>query len=111
VPRQWLDYLPALEKAISVISVEIEALQFQGNWSPYQRTEGLQALQQLRHGWTQEKVVPGAFVVLRRLGNHEAFIDNISFRASLESIEQWGIELEEERQGSHFDTNEKIAPR
>ncbi len=93
---KWLDYLPALEKAISVMSSEIESVRFGGAWSPDHKTEGLQALQQLRQAWIQGQIAKTAFDTLKRLSVFDDLSGNIRFRASLEVIEQWSSELQEE---------------
>jgi hypothetical protein len=97
---RWLNYLPALERAIAVISDELESLDFRGDWSPDRKTEGLHALQVIRHTWTQSAVAEEAFAVLKRLGDHEALSSNLCFRGALESIEHWSQELLEEQRDS-----------
>lgn len=94
--RQWLDYLPALENAITVIATQIENLQFRDDWSPTQKIEGLQALQQIRNHWKVGKTTPDAMQVLQKISSHQALKANITFRASLESIRTWGTELQEQ---------------
>jgi hypothetical protein len=97
---RWHNYLPALERAIAAISNELESLEFCGDWSPDRKTEGLHALQGIRRSWTQSAVAEDAFVVLKRLGDHEALSSNICFRGALESIEHWSQELLEEQRDS-----------
>jgi hypothetical protein len=97
---RWLNYLPALEHAIAVMSDELESLDFRGAWSPDHKTQGLHALQVIRRAWTQSAVSEEAFAVLERLGDHEALSSNVCFRGALESIEHWSQELLEEQRDS-----------
>jgi hypothetical protein len=91
----WLDYLPALEQAIAMMSSELEALQFRGPWSPEHKTKGLQNLQQLRQAWTQNYLHREALEHLKALSSSAVLKNNRRFRAELERIEQCGQELQE----------------
>jgi hypothetical protein len=91
----WLDYLPALEQAIAVMSSELEALKFQASWTPEHRIRGLQDLQHLRQAWIQNRIHREVLEHLQRLSSSDLLKANSNFRASLEAIKRWSRELHE----------------
>jgi hypothetical protein len=91
----WLDYLSALEQAIAVMSLELEALEFQDSWSPEHKTKGLQNLQQLRQAWIQNRIHVEALEHLQAMSTSAPLQANLNFQASLEAIERWSHELRE----------------